>query len=117
MTIIDHKDIKYPQGLYLHQWSNRFKAFDTANPDVYYAIMKEIEKAVDKGLTKFSIKTIIGNVRWTKTLETVSNDGFKINDAYTSLYARVIIYNYPHLVQYIDTRSFRGVQVFENLFL
>lgn len=116
MTILNHKDLIYPQGLYLHQWSNRFKAFDMANPDVYYAIMKEIEKALDKGLTKFSIKTIIGNVRWAKTLETVSNDGFKINDAYTALYARVIIYNYPFLVQYIDTRSFRGPKLCENLF-
>lgn len=116
MTIINHKDIKYPQGLYLHQWSNRFKAFDTANPDVYYAIMKEIEKAVEEQRTYFSIKTIIGNLRGSKSTSTVSNDGFKINDAYTALYARVIIYNYPHLVQYIDTRSFRGVQVFENLF-
>jgi hypothetical protein len=71
-------------------------------------ILEEINRAREVGITKVSIKTIIGHIRWNMTITTKSHD-YKINDAYTSLYGLLISFNYPELRDMFEQRELRSL--------
>lgn len=96
-----------------------FNKFHEDNPEVLVLIVKECERAIKAGKKKFSIKAIGNYIRWNIFIETKEltlfsdSDGslkkFRINDAYFSRYARLIIERYPHMVDYIEVRGLRSV--------
>lgn len=95
-----------------------FETFHKNNPEIYLMIVKECEKAVSKGKKKFSIKAIGNYIRWNIFIETkeetlFSHKGeikkFRLNDAYFSRYARLIISDYPHLEKYLELRDLRSL--------
>lgn len=108
---IPSNDLRMPRDIVLqHKHWPAFRDFHKKNPQVLEMILAEIDKAIAAGLTQVSIKTIIGHIRWNLTISTVSQDGYKINDAYTSLYAVMISKNWPeysHLFEQREKRAFR----------
>ena len=92
-----------------HLWYPAFKTFHKDNPQVLDLILEEITRAREVGINKVSIKTIIGHIRWNMTISTKSQDGFKINDAYTSLYAIVISSTYPEWSDMFEQRELRSL--------
>lgn len=95
-----------------------FELFHAANPDVYAIIQKEALKAIKAGKTKFSVKAIINWMRWEVRKNTIeitlfnSKEGprkFKINDAYSSRYGRLLVKDFPELEKYLEFRDLRSL--------
>lgn len=102
------KKLDVPPGLSNHNHWNDFVNFHSKNRLVIRRILDELHRAKTAGIKKVSIKTIIGCIRWNLTVETVSNDEFKINDKYTSIYAWIISHNFPQYKSMIDLRTLRS---------
>jgi hypothetical protein len=93
-----------------------FEEFHRLNPSVYNECKKLALDAIQKGRKKISFKLIINVIRWEKYLQTEeptlwNQDGkqvaFKINDAYSSRYARLFRSEFP---QYADRIEFRDLR-------
>lgn len=94
-----------------------FEEFNKDNPKVYELIVAQCDRAIRGGKKKFSIKQIIGWIRWEVYMETKEANlfetrtekvKFKINDAYTSRYARLVIERHPEWAKYIEMRDLRS---------
>jgi hypothetical protein len=86
-----------------------FDCFHSENPHVYELFKRYVREIVKtKGRSvKTSSKMIINRIRWEVYLNTTSED-FRINDAFTSRYARKFSEEFPdfaHLFNYRDLRS------------
>ncbi len=95
-----------------------FEKFHENNPHVYKLFEKETKHAIiDKNKKKLSAKMIINAIRWNIFLETVDDveftdkDGnktvFRINDAYTSRYARLFIQKNPEYENIFNLKELR----------
>lgn len=86
-----------------------FENFNNSNPHVFEAIEKEAWRAVSNGKKKFSVKSIVNYVRWNYFMTTKDADSeFKINDAFTSRYARMLISKHPEMGRMIELRNLRS---------
>ena len=65
----------------------KFEEFDKENPIVYSLFKQQVLKAISKRKTKISAKTVLGFIRWEIQFQT-TGDVYKINDSFTSRYAR-----------------------------
>lgn len=84
-----------------------FAEFHKKNPLVWKTFEAECFKAIRYGRVKISAKQLIGHIRWYVSLQT-TDEKFKINDAFTSRYARMFAKKYPrytYLFEYRDLRS------------
>ena len=87
--------------------TEKFNQFDRANPKVYELFKEKVLEAVRRGKKKTSSKMIINLLRWEYYLETDSEDEFKINDRYTSHYARKFARENPHYSEMFNFRRLR----------
>lgn len=71
-------------------------------------IVDELSKAKAAGIAKVSIKQIIGVIRWNMSIQTRSSD-YKINDAFTSLYAILVDANFPEFSGMFEQRELRCI--------
>lgn len=85
-----------------------FAEFHAANPHVYEAFKAKLREVVQAGKRKTSAKLIINVLRWNEYMQTKSNDGFKLNDAYSSRYARLFISENPSYEYLFETRELRS---------
>lgn len=95
-----------------------FTLFHAANPDVFALIVKQADRAVRLGKKRFSVKQIVGYLRWEIYLETKEDTLFevrgdikkyKIGDQYTSRYSRLLLDKYPRFKEYIEQRDLRAI--------
>ncbi len=87
-----------------------FTGFHQQNPDVYTFFKRFAFDWLATGATKISSKQIIGRIRWHVEVESRLNKepgDFKINDAFTSRYARLFIRDYPEFEHHFETRELR----------
>jgi len=82
-----------------------FEKFHRDNPHVYRKFKQLVSEAIIRGKTKMSAKTILGKIRWDIFMETQSDDEYKINDAFTSRYARKYIEDCPGNEHIFELRS------------
>lgn len=96
-----------------------FEKFHKQNPNVYDLFKKYVKQILiqkggwtkEKGLKpnfKTSPKMIFNRLRWEIYMETNSDDGYRINDAFISRYARKFANDYPvfkDIFNYRDLRS------------
>ncbi len=82
-----------------------FKVFHSKNPRVYQIFCKLAQQAVTRGKTKLSAKMLIEVVRWNYELETKGDERFKINNNFTSRYARLFITDHPDYSEIFVTRA------------
>jgi len=86
-----------------------FEDYHSNNPQIFDMIINEMVKAKNKGKKKVSIKMIVNFIRWNIFVETKDNDSrWKINDAFTSRYARMISDKFPSLAGMIEKRNLRA---------
>lgn len=94
-----------------------FDIFDQMNPGVYREFRNQALLAISKGKRKISFKMILNYIRWEKFMTTeeptlFNQDGkkikFKINDAYSSRYARKFITEFPEHTDKIEFRQLRS---------
>lgn len=88
---------------YKKETLERFKKFHFENPHVY-ARFKELAFQMKKsGRTKYSSKLIINVIRWESDLIT-NGEEFKINDAFQSIYGRLLAYHHPEFQSFFEFR-------------
>jgi len=96
-----------------------FDNFHSKNPMVYHHFEKMVKFAIEeKKKKKLSAKMIINAIRWNIFLETNDDvefkdkDGivtkFRINDAYTSRYARLYMNQHPEHPQIFNLKELRS---------
>jgi len=87
-----------------------FDEFHKANPHVYQKFKKLALGLINQrnARSKISSKMIINQIRWLTYTETTEQTGYKINDAYTSHYARLFISDYPQYETKLETRNLRS---------
>lgn len=83
-----------------------FEEFHQKNPHVYRALVRMTRRLRDNGHTRFGIELLFAQLRWQSMIQT-SGDPFKLNDHYTSRYARLIMDNYP---EWEGTFALRGLR-------
>ena len=106
------------QEMYKTSIQENFEKFHKENPEIFLLIVKECDRAIRANKKKFSVKAIGNYIRWNIFIETkedtlfsVRGDvkKFRLNDAYLSRYARLLIITYPHMKDFIETRDLRAL--------
>ena len=85
----------------------KFEEFDKENPLVYSLFKQQVLKAIAKGKKKISAKTVLGFIRWQIQFQTTC-DVYKINDAFTSRYARKFIEEFEEHKEIFHFRNLRS---------
>lgn len=86
----------------------RFERFHADNPAVYAELVKLARRAKARGQTRLGIEMLFAIVRWRRMMATVDPSGFKLNDHYTSRYARLIMEREPDLDGLFQTRTLKS---------
>lgn len=86
----------------------RFAAFHEANPHVYSELVTLARQLHARGYRRIGIELLFSVLRWRSMLRTTADAyGFKLNDHYTSRYARLIMTREPELAGLFALRSLR----------
>ena len=85
-----------------------FENFHANNPIVYATFLKYTKEVIKSGYKKYSVKHILGRVRWHLKFEVEGNHEYKINDAFTSRYARMFASDYPEWATFFNYRKLRS---------
>lgn len=83
----------------------KFDEFHRNNPHVYDALVRLARQAQRRGHSKIGIELLFAIVRWEHMMTTTDQSGFKLNDHYTSRYARLIMEREPDLRGIFRTRK------------
>lgn len=90
----------------IHDIDADFQEFHRKNPEVYDQLVKLATSAQERG-ARFGIKCLWEVMRWHFWIETDTRD-FKLNNSYTSRYARLIMQQEPQLEGFFNTRVLRS---------
>lgn len=69
----------------------RFAAYHAANPHVYDEIVMLARRAKRSGAQRIGMKQLWEVMRWRHMLSTRDPEGWKLNNDYTSCYARLVM--------------------------
>jgi hypothetical protein len=81
-----------------------FKAFHEANPKVWELFKKFAFELIDKKFKHYSADAVCHQVRWHTAVVTSDRD-FKLNNNFTSRYARLFHKEFPRYDGFFITRS------------
>lgn len=82
-----------------------FLRFHGENPQVYAELVKLCREAREHGRRKIGVKMLWEVMRWNLWLRIKSDDDFKLNNNYTSRYARYIMKMEADLANIFDLRE------------
>ncbi len=85
----------------------KFLSYHTANPHVYILFQKYARQMLNAGRKRYSARTIIHRIRWHADLQT-SGDPFKMNNNYTSRYARKLMTDDPSFDGFFELRELKS---------
>lgn len=85
----------------------RFVEFHHANPHVYARLVAMARQWRNAGHDKCSIDMLFHLLRWEHGIAT-TGDQFRLNDHFTSRYARLIAANEPDLSGLFNTRTLKS---------
>lgn len=85
----------------------QFERFDAANPQVYEEIVRRARQMKVRGYRHYGMHTILHVIRWHTDMKT-AGEPFKINNNYSSRYARKLISEYPEFEGFFSTRTLKG---------
>ena len=88
--------------------TERFWAFDKENPFIYRRIVQLARKAKMRGLDHYSMQGIFGILRWEIAVRTKRTDQFRLNDQFTSHYARLVNDREIDLRGFFELRKLRS---------
>lgn len=102
LGIFERITIINAHGMTLDQ---QFDAFHAANPHVYSNLRRLALDAARRG-RKMGIKALYEVLRWQYSMNTTDDvSEFKLNNNYTSFYARLLMDQEPELAGYFETRT------------
>lgn len=86
----------------------RFRQFHIENPGVYTELCSMARQLKERGYRRIGIELLFAAYRWNRMMRTTADDyGFKLNDHFTSRYARLIMSQEPDLTEMFKTRTLR----------
>lgn len=92
--VIRSSRLRPKSGTCAHKHAQNFLAYHVANPAVYAEFCKFAEQMrTDTGRASYATKTVMEVLRWHRDVKT-SDEDFKINNNYTSFYARMYMHHY-----------------------
>lgn len=94
-----------PEQLALELNDEKFCLYHKQNPQVYVEFKKFTFKTIKKGFKNYSAKGIFELIRWHSGVSADGSDGFKVNNNYTSFYARLFEKDYPKHAEYFRKRT------------
>lgn len=87
---------------------HRFEKFDEAYPEIYELFCTFVGLLLSSGKTHYSADAILHRIRWEYDVNPEHDfDGFKINDHFSSRYARKWQEQYPDAHGFFETRKLR----------
>jgi hypothetical protein len=96
-------------GLFDKTIDAKFAEFHRANPHVYATLVRLAREAKGAGKTKIGVKALWERMRWDLWLSTVDTiDEPKLNNDFTSRFARLIEEREPDLRGLFETRRLRA---------
>lgn len=84
-----------------------FAEFHANNPEVYDELVALARQWRERGYRRVGIKTLWEVLRWNRALAGVGDDRWKLNNSYTSRYARLVMANEPDLAGIFETRELK----------
>lgn len=88
--------------------SERFEEFHRLNGWVYTALETLAADWLAHGHRKVGVKALFEVIRWQFGRTTTGDQGFRMNNDFTSRYARLLIERNPEWENAIETRSLRA---------
>lgn len=86
----------------------RFEQFHQNNPHVYTELVTLARQAHHRGYRRIGIELLFSAMRWSRMMKTTADEyGFKLNDHFTSRYARLIMQRETDLNGLFSTRALR----------
>ena len=85
-----------------------FENYHHDNPKVYEFFKKYSFLAIERDYKKYSAKQILGRARWHLEFEAKGDCEYKINDAFTSRYARLFASDFPEHADFFNYRHIRS---------
>lgn len=86
----------------------RFHDFHANNPAVYDELVRMARQMRNRGYQKIGIELLWAAYRWNRMLATTPDEyNFKLNDHFTSRYARLIMAHEEDLSDFFHTRTLR----------
>ena len=73
----------------------KFQMYHVVHPDVYQLFLKYARELKIAGCTQYSSDAILHRIRWHHAVSGGDNSGFKINNNFSSWYARMAIIDFP----------------------
>lgn len=86
----------------------RFDAFHRANPWVYDSLVVLTRDWLARGHQRAGMKQLLEVIRWEHGRRTSSDEGFKINNDFTSRYVRLLVHHHPEWADVFETRRLRA---------
>jgi hypothetical protein len=89
--------------------SDCFQSFHQDNPTVYRDLVAICRSLKAQGFTHYSADAVYHVLRYQRDINLpVGDDGFKLNNNYTSRYARMIMANEPDLAGFFHLRNLKA---------
>lgn len=85
----------------------KFWEYHQENPHVYELFKNFTRAARAAGYNNYSAKAIFERVRWHMSIETKDETGFKLNNNYTSRYARLMEQEHPEYAGFFHKRTMK----------
>lgn len=87
--------------------TDRFFEFHATNPMVYEFFCQFALRAIAQR-RKVGAKALVERIRWELNFEIQSDDEFKINNDFTSRYARKFVSDFPEYEKFIEIRQLKS---------
>ena len=83
-----------------------FREFDREHPEVFRLFREYAESVRGRGFTRYSADAILHRIRWWHHVERGQTE-FKINDHFSSRYARLLVSVDPSFAEFFEFRRLR----------
>lgn len=83
----------------------QFEEFHRNNPEVYEELVRLARQMKARGHKRIGIKMLWEVLRWERAMKTTDQTEWKLNNNYTSRYARLIMEKEPDLKGFFVTRG------------
>lgn len=107
-TLFDLAELVDPDYTPQQTIAERFAEFDRLNGWVYAALESLVADWLAHGHKRVGVKALLEIVRWQYGRRTSGDQGFRVNNDFTSRYARLLIERHPEWADAIETRQLRA---------
>ena len=87
-------------------FTENFKKFHYANPNIFAEFAKKTQQLVDAGHQHYGAKATFEAIRWDHDISVKRTCEFKINNNYVSFYVRLLERVYPKYKDFYRKRKF-----------